>query len=593
VVRSRVASGRASPLILTVAAGVLGFVTQGPPRVLFFALATIALVVPLARGLPQGDFEGPWANRLFPFLVVAVALAAGVPSLSTDFLGDDFGWVFLFHDRPLSEIFDLKDISHGVWGGLPLDELRPLFTLSFRLNAALSGANPVGYHVVNVFLHALNCLLVYSLGRLVFGRPLPSFVGALFFALSPGHAEAIAWVSGRVDLLPTAFYLGSLVAFIGYRSGGKRSSYLLSLGLFAVGLFSKEILITLPVLLVAADVFSARELGWKRSLAYVPFGFCACAYLLLRQIAFGNFARERRFIGVSSFLAGQAHDLRPFLPPFDLMRHGTLSIGNALLGGALLGLLLVGLIAFRGSLRSLAFLGPVFYAVTALPLLVTYSSARHLYLPSAGPLLALAFLAMPHKVSVPRILGVVLFLLASSSGLLRHEGPWQRAGAFSRTAREEIARVAPQIPKGSLVVLTGIPNEIGETMVWDFALPFALQRPFLGGDLYDRFRVLESPGIYCCPVGEWFRARKALLGVLLAGSTDEPLEVYSLHWNPRRGAIVAMRGVFTRGELVSRASALYGRSVLPPETAAEAQAGVGAVLEAARTLCTEPLGPPS
>jgi hypothetical protein len=554
--------------------------------ILLLGLGTLLLAPRTTGRVPAPTLSA--LRGVGPALIVAAAIGAGLPTLSGDFLGDDFGWVHLFHDRPISEIFVLRDISHGVWGGLPLDELRPLFPLSFRLNAAVVGSDPRGYHAANVILHALNTLLVYGLGRLLLGRALPSFVGALFYAWAPGHAEAIAWVSGRVDLLPTAFYLGGFVAYLAWRQRGGSLPYLTSLFLFAVGLFSKEILITLPFLLLLSDLLRGPWKGWRDLLLpTIPFGACGLGYLVLRRVAFGNFAREGRHVRLGAFLTGQVNDLRTFLPPLDLVRHGSLSVLGTLVAGLLLGFLLAALVSLeKRSIRTLLLVGPVFYGVTVLPLLVTYASPRHLYLPSAGPLLALALLAVPREGPVPawRIAGAALFLAACVPSLWRHEAAWAQASALSRDARRGIAEAAEGMPDGSLVAITGIPNELGETMVWDFALPFALEAPFLERDLYARLRIIESPGIYCCPAGEWFEGRKALLASLLTGSGAETLEAYSLHWNPRRKGIVSTRGLFTRDALRSRVVALGGRPELPRD-AAEAQALAPSLLEAIRGLC--------
>jgi hypothetical protein len=599
---------------------VLGLVLLASGRSRLLVLLWGALVLGLS--LPFEGVGSPgWAvalesraaRRLYPLLVLLAALLAGLPSLSADFLGDDFGWVFLFQNRRPSEILVLRDISQGVWGGLPLDELRPLFPLSFRLNASLFGADPAGFHLANILLHAVDALLVFAIARLATGRAFPAFMGGLFFSFAPGHAEAVSWVSGRVDLLPTAFYLGAVAAFLGFRKTAERALCFLALLLMALGLFSKEILLTLPFLLVILDLWDVdlrREAVTRRGalrflLTHLPFVLLAVGYLVLRRVVFGNFAREGRMGGwlLPRFLAGQAADLRPFLPPFDLAHRGSLPHGALLFGGIVFGLLLVRTLALlreRNSvgetLHSMALLGSIWYAVTALPLLVTYSSPRHLYLPSAGPLIALALLLFPRRdrVSLGGLLAGLTLLLAFCSGLERHEAAWIRAGALSRGAREQIEALAPRIPAGGLVVLTGVPNELGETIVWDFALPFALRKPFTHDDLYSRFSVLESPGIYCCPVGDWFRVKRGLLVSLFAGPGNTTLEAYSLHWNEARGRIVGTFGSFRRDELKARIAALQGKPVArPPSDAPEAARLMPALLEALRGLCGESLEEPS
>jgi hypothetical protein len=539
--------------------------------------------------------DSPLGRWLFPALVLFAALLAGLPSLGGDFLGDDFGWVFLYRDRSLAEILSLRDISHGVWGGLPLDELRPLFTLSFRLNALFAGSSAFGYHLANVLLHAGNALLVYALGRLLLGRALPALLAALFFALAPGQAEAISWVSGRVDLLPTAFYLASVCAF--RAAARSRGFLLLSLVLFSLGLFAKEILLTLPLLLAALELVvpsSPRRSLLRLVAELVPFGLAGAGFLLLRKIVFGNFAREKRVLPLGLFARGQIEDLKTFLPPLDLLHHGTVPLREGLLG-ALAGLVLlawaVHLARNPPVLVRAVLLGAVLSGVTLLPLVVTYPSPRHLYLPSVGVCLVLGVAAAPSGSRLRRVelLGVLLVLGAAFHGLARHEAAWVRSGVLSREARAQTASLAPRIPAGSVVAFSGVPNEAGGTMVWDFAMPFALEPPFVPEDLKARFELVFSPGIYCCPVAEWFREEKGTLDALLKGDPGATLTVYSLHWNDRRHAIVGTRGSFPRRELLSRIAALGPGPAGSPEDAAQANRLAPALLEALRSLCGDDL----
>ena len=69
---------------------------------------------------------------------------------------------------------------------------RPLCVASFRLNYMLHGLQPMGYHLVNVLLHAMVCYLYVQLCALVFTQVWPALLAGLLFAVHPIHTEAVS-----------------------------------------------------------------------------------------------------------------------------------------------------------------------------------------------------------------------------------------------------------------------------------------------------------------------------------------------------------------------------------------------------------------
>ncbi len=124
----------------------------------------------------------------------------------------------------------------------------PLVYSSFWLEHKLWGLRPAGYHAVNIFLHLLNCLLLW---RLLLRLRVPGAVLiAAVFAVRPLHVESVAWIIERKDVLSALFYLGAVLVWVRFVEAPRAGSYLLAVVLFTAGLLSKSVVVTLPLALL-------------------------------------------------------------------------------------------------------------------------------------------------------------------------------------------------------------------------------------------------------------------------------------------------------------------------------------------------------
>lgn len=206
----------------------------------------------------------PW----FPIaLLVGSAVAYGA-SVRTPFLGDDHELLLWATDHGPGAGW-LTDV--GVNG-----RYRPLLWLSLAANHAVGGLSPVGYHLVQIVLHAAVAWLValFAARLVAFGRTEDDQDGATswvplvcggWFLLSPAHVEAVAWVGGRADLLVTALGLLSLLAWIRWRErgGGWAAA---ATALLLVALLAKETAVVLPAVILAFELWFPRDGGRLRSL---------------------------------------------------------------------------------------------------------------------------------------------------------------------------------------------------------------------------------------------------------------------------------------------------------------------------------------
>ena len=232
-------------------------------------------------------------SRAVVLLLVLCTLSVYANTFRNPFLWDDNLLILqneLIHDaRHLPDLFTTEFFSKSVResdfsdGGY----YRPLVSLSFMADYALWKENPFGYHLTNFIFHLLNVFLVYLLGKVLWGkRTTPAFFGALLFAIHPIQTEAVSFIPSRVDLIATFFYLGAWVLFdqAVRRQSVKRLSG--SLVLFVFSLLSKEMSVTLPILLsLYGLVFDGQDR--KRAFSFtIPFWVLLLNYLLLRNFVF-------------------------------------------------------------------------------------------------------------------------------------------------------------------------------------------------------------------------------------------------------------------------------------------------------------------
>ncbi len=136
---------------------------------------------------------------------------------------------------------------------------RPIRTLTYAMNFVLGGTDPYGYHLFNVLLHASNAVLVLFLFWCWSHAKILAVAGALFFAVHPVQTAAVAYVSGRKDLLATFFVLLGCLCYRFYRERKKRYLPVLVAFCFILAILSKEVAIVFPALLLLMDAFLWKE----------------------------------------------------------------------------------------------------------------------------------------------------------------------------------------------------------------------------------------------------------------------------------------------------------------------------------------------
>jgi hypothetical protein len=245
----------------------------------------------LARKKPESDGnKRPLKLGAFIFIVIITFLCFA-PDLRNDFVytWDDAGYITNNeHIKSLS----FETLSWAFRGGNDY-YWAPLTSLSLTFDYAFWGLNPLGYHLTNNILHALNAGLFFLLSLQLLQRyaavhhtedkrTFPSsfdhafycsLLAALLFSIHPLRVESVAWATERKDVLSLFFGFLAVIAYIKHTESDENHPgmltfalsphYWLAAALFCLSLMSKPTLVTLPLALLVLDWFPLKRMQKK------------------------------------------------------------------------------------------------------------------------------------------------------------------------------------------------------------------------------------------------------------------------------------------------------------------------------------------
>ncbi|PYK82367.1 MAG: hypothetical protein DME41_09830 [Verrucomicrobia bacterium] len=220
-------------------------------------------------------------------LVLKFAICAALIAITWAVFGQTVGHDFVNFDDPIY-VSENDHVRAGLsWQGVAWafthihsHNWHPLTTISHMLDCQLFGLKPGAHHFVNVLLHSATAALLFFLLAQFTGSPSspqdesvsprrPDRTGAIgssafvaaVFAIHPLHVESVAWISERKDVLSGLFFVLTLLAYFYYTRKPNIGRYLSVSILFACGLMSKPMLVTLPVILLLLDYWPLKRLS--------------------------------------------------------------------------------------------------------------------------------------------------------------------------------------------------------------------------------------------------------------------------------------------------------------------------------------------
>ncbi|PYK19225.1 MAG: hypothetical protein DME56_10850 [Verrucomicrobia bacterium] len=224
----------------------------------------------------SAQLTSPRTNRSGQTMGICIALAA----LSWLVFGQTLWHDFVNYDDP-RYVYENTNITEGlsisgiVWAFTHIHSMNwhPLTTISHMLDCQLYGLKAGWHHCTNVLLHSIAVMLLFvGLLQMTGAFWRSAFVAAVF-AIHPLRVESVAWIAERKDVLSGVFFMLTLLAYLYYVRLPRTGRYLMVVFVFACGLMSKPMLVTLPFVLLLLDYWPLDRIRGqvsKRVLEKIP-----------------------------------------------------------------------------------------------------------------------------------------------------------------------------------------------------------------------------------------------------------------------------------------------------------------------------------
>jgi len=229
------------------------------------------------------------------FLLIGIILATYFVIFSNEFVFDDTSFI-------LGDVLNHKNLNNILkFFSLPTGELyRPIRSIVYSLSYSIWGTNTFGYHLNSILFHIVCTILVYLIATLLLKENKIALFAGLLFAVHPIHTESVTFMTATFDLVGPVFYFLSLYLYVNRynqtlqvvkNSGHLNFLYITSVTLFVIAVFSSEMCLTLPFILILVDWYLLQNFNIKEFIGrfkyYLPFFIVASIYVFIRFAVLG------------------------------------------------------------------------------------------------------------------------------------------------------------------------------------------------------------------------------------------------------------------------------------------------------------------
>ena len=220
-------------------------------------------------------------------LLILLTFAFYWPVLFNGFVWDDFPHIIK------NGLLPRPDGLARIWFHLDFQQYLPMQMTTHWIEYRIWGTEPLGYHIVNVILHAFVGLLLW---RVLLRLEVPAaWLCAAIFLVHPVHAETAGYVTERRNLLAALFYFLSLLSWFNFERSSDRRWYAAALMCFTLALLSKTVTCSFPVIILLLRWMRGMPIGRREILYIVPFFIVGLPLALLTAFM------ERYLIGANGY----------------------------------------------------------------------------------------------------------------------------------------------------------------------------------------------------------------------------------------------------------------------------------------------------
>ncbi len=213
---------------------------------------------PPESGSRPAGLHDRWTVPGICLFLAAITFAIFGQTVHDDFVNYDDS-VYVYESAQVARGLTLNGIAQAFTHG-SYDNWDPLTTMSHMLDCQFYGLNAGGHHLTNILLHTATAILLFLVLRQMTGALWRSAFVAAVFAIHPLRVESVAWVTERKDVLSGLFFMLTIGAYVRYaRRPWSPARYGLVVLLFALGLMSKPMLVTLPFVLLLLDYWPLKR----------------------------------------------------------------------------------------------------------------------------------------------------------------------------------------------------------------------------------------------------------------------------------------------------------------------------------------------
>ncbi|MBX9877775.1 MAG: hypothetical protein K2Y22_04895 [Candidatus Obscuribacterales bacterium] len=453
-------------------------------------------------------------------LVIAATIVAYSNVLFNFFNGDDFVHLTWLKDAVKNPELIWRNFHSSWLDGTTTRFYRPLISVFMVTDYLAWGINGLGFHITNLLFHLASTLLIFFIVKnLARNSQTWALTAAGLFGLYPLHPEAVSWITGRVDSVVTPFCLFSLLAFMYYRQSGKLFWAALATVSMWLGLFSKEMAITLPAIFVLYEVLygqsssslgsSFGKLNWfiEKSKSIVVhtgwFWLMLGLYFFVRVKALGTFVGGYDdsllyIANFNNFISSWLHGLKKLVVPLNMNLMSTRHILSITWQGSAIVSAVLGIYSIfknKDLLRPVAFL-TCWLILCLAPVYKIFNitddlqGSRLAYLATV-PLTILMTVAFA-RFSQGRASGlknilkavVAVCLLTSAAMLLwTNNQAWAEAGRQSNAIRMSLNELYKKVEGDPQALFIGLPDEVNGSYICRNALWGMTKSPQMHRDI--------------------------------------------------------------------------------------------------------------